>query len=176
LLCPSNSLATKLSKLDGECSAGYHFPGSSSGTCLKICDVEMYDSCVFISIDFGTSNSYHADICISSQNINTSRGGVYRIAVFGDEENVITPNILVQYSTGSRAFHIFFKAVPWANLVFHIYTIAVAAYPTNVCVAQNTIPTTDLLTVNNHASSYSINNSLPSNRCNIIWYNTGTRV
>ena len=118
---------------------------------LLIGKFPMYDSNITIDIDSTTSTTYHGTLVIATQNINTSRGGTYVCNVYGDATNTVTSAFVVQYSSGSNKFNVYFKPQRWSKNLVHIRAVALAAAPTEseICTNVDSVPTTDLLTVTN---------------------------
>ncbi len=118
---------------------------------LLIGKFPMYDSNITIDIDSTTSTTYHGTLVIATQNINTSRGGSYVCNVYGDATNTVTSAFVVQYSSGSNKFNVYFKPLPWSKNLIHIRAVSLAAAPTEseICTSVSSVPTTDLLTVTN---------------------------
>ena len=118
---------------------------------LLIGKFPMYDSNITVEIDSTDSSTYHGTLVIATQNINTSRGGSFVCNVYGDATNTVTDRLRVQYSSGSNKFNVYFQPNGWSKNLIHIKACALAGAPTEseICSYVDSVPTTDLVTINN---------------------------
>ena len=119
---------------------------------IYIGDFPMGDSNVTIEVSSTLDTTSYGVLVIATQNINTSRGGVYECKVYGDSDNRVAPNFKIQYSSGSNNFKIYYdNRANWSKVLFHIRAITNNEPTINFSIISS-LPTTDLLTINNALS------------------------
>ena len=114
--------------------------GSSGKVCIGV--FPCYDSNISVEIKSTTNITYHGTLIIATQNINTSGGGSYSATVYGDEKNTLTPEIKIQYASGSNAFSIYINLPAWSKNLLHIQCAALAGTPSNIATVVDSIPST----------------------------------
>ena len=131
---------------------------------LLIGKFPMYDSNLTIEINSTTSTTYHAILVIATQNINTSRGGTYACNVYGDANNTATNSFIIQYSSGSRNFNVYFQPQTWSKNIVHIRASGLQSAPneSEICTSVSEVPTTDLLPVTNMLKENFVDTSMYS--------------
>lgn len=141
--------------------------GSNGKVCIG--KFPMYDSNITVDINSTTNTTYHGTLVIATQNINTTGGGTYKAVVYGDATNTITPNIKIEYLSGSNVFSVYADLPGWSKNAIHIKCVALKAVPTNVVESVTSIPTTATIVPTNALttnflgkSAVSVTNTLSS--------------
>ena len=114
-----------------------------TGENLLIGKFPCSDSNVTIYFDLTTNIAYHATIILATQNINTSHGGTINFSVYGDENNMITPNLYLYYPSDSKYIEVYFSPFQYySKIIVHIKCTYLPGAPTNICEKISKIPST----------------------------------
>lgn len=125
--------------------AGYEYNktlalGSTGYVCIG--KFPCYDSNISVEIKSTTNTTYNGTLVIATQNINTSLGGTYTAAVYGDEKKTLADKIKISYLTGSNVFSVYINLPPWSKNILHIQCVALAGSPTDIATTVTEIPST----------------------------------
>ena len=125
--------------------AGYEYNktlalGSTGYVCIG--KFPCYDSNISVEIKSTTNTTYNGTLVIATQNINTSLGGTYTAAVYGDEKKTLADKIKISYLTGSNVFSVYINLPRWSKNILHIQCVALAGSPTDIATTVTEIPST----------------------------------
>ena len=114
--------------------------GSTGKVCIG--KFPCYDSNITVEIKSTTNTTYNGTLIIATQNINTSLGGSYECAVYGDEKNKLAASIKIGYVSGSNVFSVYIDLPLWSKNLLHIQCVSLAGNPTDIATKVDSIPTT----------------------------------
>ena len=114
--------------------------GSTGKVCIG--KFPCYDSNITVEIKSTTYTTYNGTLIIATQNINTSLGGSYECAVYGDEKNKLAASIKIGYVSGSNVFSVYIDLPLWSKNLLHIQCVSLAGNPTDIATVVDSIPTT----------------------------------
>lgn len=110
----------------------------------------MYDSNITIEVSSTTSTTYNGTIVIATQNVDGAGRGTYLVNVYGDATGTLSSAVKIEWvKASSRLFNIYLNLAGWSKNLIHIQAVGLTTAPTISMTATDSIPTTNLLTVNN---------------------------